>query len=199
MSRRPAVPVEREANQGPAPAAVRHPSCDTVGYRWTVPFRRKHEEAPSSADARLATMYDERVADHDRTHVGYGAAWAEFVAVVLRHGGRLVVPPPSPDPLLDMLRTEGRVWRGDVTLRPLQQSDCHRNAVSLWRDGEAPGVGTGYALSDDGLWREHSWGVGARGELLETTEDRRIYFGIEFKGEDVQWFADWTDPGGGEK
>ena len=163
-----------------------------------MPIRRKRQNAPSSENARLATMYDERVAEHVRPHAGYGAAGAEFVAAVLPHGGRLVVPPRSPDPLLDMLRTEGRVWHNEVTLRPLQQSDCHRNAVSLWREGKATALGTGYALSDDGLWREHSWAVGPQGELLETTEPRRTYFGIELKGEGAEWFADWIDPVGEE-
>ena len=38
-------------------------------------------------------------------------------------------------------------------------------------------IPTGYALSDDGLWRQHTWGL-LRNGVLETTEVRLRYFGI---------------------
>lgn len=48
----------------------------------------------------------------------------------------------------------------------------------LWIDGEIASIGTGYALSDDGLWRQHSWGLEADGVVVETTFERRSYVGI---------------------
>jgi len=55
----------------------------------------------------------------------------------------------------------------------------------LWflkRKGDALfGIGTGYCFLDDGLWRQHSWGVRKKG-LLETLGERDRYFGIVMIG-----------------
>lgn len=168
------------------------PTSGRARYGWGVPPGREGDDEAREED-RLRTFYDARVEEHDRSHPGYREAWNELLPVVLMHGGRLVVPPASPEPLVDVLRTQGRIWRGQVLRRPGQRSDCHRNAVRLWREGEAVALGTGYALSADGLWREHSWGVGREGELLETTEPRASYFGVEFRGDGAHWFAEWVD------
>ena len=50
------------------------------------------------------------------------------------------------------------------------------------------GIGTGYALSVDGLWRQHSWGV-ARDLIIESTEARVKYFGRLLRGADADMFA----------
>jgi hypothetical protein len=40
-------------------------------------------------------------------------------------------------------------------------------------------LASGHALSTDGLWRQHSWGVVAEdGRIVETTERRVCYYGI---------------------
>jgi hypothetical protein len=43
-------------------------------------------------------------------------------------------------------------------------------------------MGTGYGLSDYGLWPNHSWGLkqtaGGRVPIVETTVSREIYFGV---------------------
>ena len=82
----------------------------------------------------------------------------------------------------------------DLEVRPMSDNDCHTNAAALWQAGEVPSVGTGYAMSADRLWREHSWGVTDTGSILETTLQREIYFGFTFNGEDASWFADWILP-----
>ena len=51
---------------------------------------------------------------------------------------------------------------------------------------------TGYALSDDGLWRSHSWVVTDE-VLYETTVARELYFGIELEEEEALWF--WLQEG----
>jgi hypothetical protein len=51
------------------------------------------------------------------------------------------------------------------------------------------GIGTGYALSADGLWRQHSWGVRRQG-ILETTAPREKYFGILLQGSSADSFAE---------
>ncbi|MEU7909030.1 hypothetical protein [Actinoplanes sp. NPDC049118] len=64
-----------------------------------------------------------------------------------------------------------RLADGDV-------GECHGNVAALWIDGALASIGTGYALSEDQLWRQHSWGVDTDGALVETTEERRAYVGI---------------------
>lgn len=56
------------------------------------------------------------------------------------------------------------------------------------REFDIVGIATGYALSGDGLWRQHSWGV-LRDGIFETTETRLKYFGIVLQGERADYFA----------
>ncbi len=67
---------------------------------------------------------------------------------------------------------------------------CHQNVSTVWQS-KVPkliAVGTGYALSEDGLWRQHSWGV-LRDGLLETTVVRVKYFGLLLQAADADSFA----------
>ena len=86
----------------------------------------------------------------------------------------------SPDPDLPALLSRGRAFStGGVRRRRLARNQCHRNVATLWCN--APGrvrIATGYALSDDGLWRPHGWTVEG-GRHIETTKRRAAYFGIE--------------------
>jgi hypothetical protein len=145
-------------------------------------------------DRDLGALYAARVAEQDRDQPGYAAAWDGLARLMLRHGGSHVVPPLQPDPLLDILVAEATEWDGPSRRVRGDASDCHRNVAHLWRSGDAVAIGTGYALSGDELWREHSWGFGAGGELLETTVARVRYVGIRLDGDRAAWFADWVDP-----
>jgi hypothetical protein len=51
-------------------------------------------------------------------------------------------------------------------------------------------ITTGWALSDDGLWRQHSWIL--RGKtVIETTETRVRYFGVTLTDAEAEQF--WND------
>lgn len=143
----------------------------------------------------LESFYESRLDGQDAIHPGWKNAWLAFARILLSHGGALAVPPATPDPLLGMLHEQGAVYpSSDVVCVDGTASQCHQNAVALWRSGQAAFIGTGYALSDDELWREHSWAWDLRGNLLETTTARACYFGLRFEGDNCQWFADWVDP-----
>ena len=60
-------------------------------------------------------------------------------------------------------------------------SSCHDNALAWWHKNKSGAVMTGYALSRDGVWRPHSWGLTARGTIVETTERRIVYFGADIR------------------
>jgi hypothetical protein len=152
------------------------------------------EELEADEDERQGAMFSARLEEQDVSHPGYRDAWERFERLVLQHGGRRVVPPLKPDPLIDLLTAEARVVDGaSIAVRSGDPGECHRNAVGLWRTGQCDAIATGYALSKDGLWREHSWGV-RDGEPVETTVARLKYFGIVMTDDRATWFADWIDP-----
>jgi hypothetical protein len=84
-----------------------------------------------------------------------------------------------------------KVWRGyRAQMIPMERNACHWNAVELWKkDAGKFTVCTGYALSRDGLWRQHSWCINnATGRIVETTESRVLYFGFEMTRKEIQKF-----------
>jgi hypothetical protein len=110
--------------------------------------------------------------------------------LLLAIGGTYLVVPPSSDSLLRFVIDAGFVMAGPVVRRTMAKSKCHRNVAKLWTENQCRlvGIGTGYSLSDDGLWRQHSWGL-RREELLETTVLRVKYFGILLQHGDADLFA----------
>jgi hypothetical protein len=86
-----------------------------------------------------------------------------------------------PDPQIDELLERGRYFPGAGALMRLGlPSACHANAAMMFVQSRgAVRIAFGYALSADGLWRQHSWGVDAQdGRVLETTERRVRYYGL---------------------
>jgi hypothetical protein len=61
-------------------------------------------------------------------------------------------------------------------------SQCHFNSCRCWEANQDKAVlCTGYALSEDGMWRCHSWLVELRprrNKIVETTVPRVAYFGF---------------------
>ena len=55
---------------------------------------------------------------------------------------------------------------------------------------------TGYALSADGIWRQHSWLVAFDNEdypyIVETTEERISYYGFAMTYEECEIFLYWN-------
>lgn len=75
-----------------------------------------------------------------------------------------------------------------VQLQLGRASECHANSALLWqKNKERFRLVTGYALSDDGLWRRHSW-VSNKNTIIETTEERTLYFGAVLNDEQANAF-----------
>jgi len=81
-----------------------------------------------------------------------------------------------------LLLDAGRVMDAPACPVAGAPSQCHVNVADRVRAGEGDPC-TGYALSEDGLWRCHSWLQTPSGELLETTAPRERYFGIVLAGD----------------
>lgn len=110
--------------------------------------------------------------------------------LLLGLGGDQLVAPLVPDASLSLLVEAGFVMAGPVFRRIMRESGCHRNVAEIWtsRRREIVGIGTGYCLSDDGLWRQHSWGIRREG-ILETTVPRVKYFGVLLQQGDADMFS----------
>ena len=119
---------------------------------------------------------------------------------LLSTGGVEVCLPIEEEDLDDILKY-GQLW-DNLTVKYMtgRPSKCHSNSAALWdanrdsyKDGHAVIICTGYALSDDGVWRQHSWLVHAKSRannLIETTVPRIAYFGFGMPfsmAEDFYW------------
>lgn len=63
---------------------------------------------------------------------------------------------------------------------PGEACRCHANSAYLWDvNRKTMLIATGYALSRDGMWRQHSWCVSRKSNrVIETTEKRLLYYGF---------------------
>ncbi|GAA4476442.1 hypothetical protein GCM10023170_099220 [Phytohabitans houttuyneae] len=96
----------------------------------------------------------------------------------MSYGGLLVVAPAAPESDLERLLSSAVAFGPEARSIQADVGECHRNVAELWIDGAIEAIGTGYALSADELWRQHSWGVDVGGVLVETTDERCAYMGI---------------------
>lgn len=74
----------------------------------------------------------------------------------------------------------GQFWHGYRAIRKRGHNNrCHENSLHLYLQYGYQ-LCTGYALSDDGMWRQHSWCIyktPRTTKIVETTEPRVAYFG----------------------
>lgn len=106
---------------------------------------------------------------------------------LLKIDGLEIVPRLEGD--LSKLLMHGYLFDFDAELRIMGTSRCHQNAVKLWMENkEKNKICTGWGLSDDGLWRQHTWII-SNEKIIETTEIRIKYFGLVFNDEEAEMFA----------
>lgn len=90
----------------------------------------------------------------------------------------------------------GQLWNGwSNTIRMEgEPCQCHSNSAWLMRANEDTNtcltIATGYALSADGIWRQHSWLVQKRRSIriIETTKKRVLYYGAALAGDALDDF-----------
>jgi hypothetical protein len=125
--------------------------------------------------------------------------WIVLNDKLLALGGQAIVAYPPyhfSDRLPNALSRRARSFdpQGAVMLGG-QPGHCHHNTAAmfakkeLWRfagrsDLPKIKIVTGWALSDDGIWRSHSWGVQRDGTVVETTCPRIGYFGVVLNPEE---------------
>lgn len=114
----------------------------------------------------------------------------ELRRILLKLGGEELIPPPDHDPVTNFLIDYGIVFAGPVVLKQSRHRPEERTLGRIWNRHlhGIVGIGLGYALDDDGLWREHSFGILREG-ILETMAPKRKYFGLLLIGEAADGFA----------
>ena len=105
---------------------------------------------------------------------------------LLSLGGDFVVLNNEPD--LKEIITRGVLFNNyKVKLCKMQISHCHSNVANLWTQRKNIQIVTGWALSGDGLWRQHSWALQGK-TIIETTEVRIKYFGFILTAAEAEQF-----------
>ena len=109
-------------------------------------------------------------------------------------GVRVLIPQTEED--LEKLMSRGQFWFGEKALLQLgEPSQCHANSSYLWdANRDKLRICTGYALSKDGIWRQHSWCIWAKpgiNKIVETTEKRLLYFGFVMTTDECEEFLSW--------
>jgi hypothetical protein len=115
----------------------------------------------------------------------------ELRRILLKLGGEELAPPSGSDPMTNFLIDFGIVFGGPVILKPCGNRKPERILGRMWdrRRHGIIGIGAGYALNADGLWREHLFGVLREG-ILETVGPKEKYFGLLLIGQAADGFAD---------
>lgn len=83
------------------------------------------------------------------------------------------------------LLAQGKFWNGKPEMRVMRSNECHGNSRELCLRGLGQ-MASGFGLSADGLWRQHSWIVTPQNTVVETTTPRVAYFGVILDIEEVR-------------
>jgi hypothetical protein len=85
-----------------------------------------------------------------------------------------------------MIPSTHRVVEEPMLAKRNNQSQCHKNATTLFLRKQVNAFATGFALYEDGIWYHHSWGIRSRccEEIVVETigEEFESYFGVPYYG-----------------
>ena len=118
----------------------------------------------------------------------------DLASHLLSLGGKTVSVPINEWPqFCKALTLLGQVLPGiAVEVRKGAERACHANSVRLWMDDKVNHrLATGFGLSEDQMWRRHSWVIGTDNKIIETTQKREKYFGLLLEDESAEQFARW--------
>ena len=115
----------------------------------------------------------------------------ELRRILLKLGGEELSPPADFDPTTTFLVDFGIVFAGPVVVKQNPRGPDDRALGRIWnrRLHGIVGIGIGYALDADGIWREHAFGVLREG-VLELTVPKQKYFGLLLIGEAADGYAE---------
>jgi hypothetical protein len=107
--------------------------------------------------------------------------------ILLAIGGWGVCIRQEPD--LEKIIDKGQRFPGRSKSMKGSPSQCHLNSALCWDENrELCTICTGYALSRDGMWRQHSWVWTHDQVVVETTEKRIAYWGLIMTPDECERF-----------
>lgn len=152
--------------------------CEPISKKWQN----------SLVDRWWSTIYD--VSRDNRQQKNTFSKPRKLISRLLSFGGSEACVPLS-DEHTEALLDDGLLLLGDNPVLTFGiANNCHENSSIIWRGGQKELVlMTGYALGDDGMWRQHSWCVFKEtGQVIETTCESIAYFGVVLNDEDSEEF-----------
>lgn len=101
---------------------------------------------------------------------------------LLSFGGEIVYLPLF-DPAFEKIMEKGQYWYGDhIQFTNRYYDRFHGNIALIWEQNKQKyKIATGYALSKNGYWKQHSWIVEPlkrKCRIVETSETYIAYFGF---------------------
>ena len=115
---------------------------------------------------------------------------AQLEARLLGIEGEAVVLRSEPD--LEKILSRGEVRNGKgARIGKGMPNGCHENSAAYYDEhrGEVS-IMTGFALSNDGIWRQHSWLIENKIEqIIETTVCRSLYYGFKMTDDEAEGFV----------
>lgn len=171
---------------------------------YGIPSRRVQTESISKDDPSWkqwmkdnAWWYSERLESLDAD-----IKFAALHKILISIGGEETCFPDIEEDI-DAILSRGYYRKGTSKMMVGRPSQCHANTSELWelnRPNHDVTICTGYALSSDGLWRQHSWLVHRyetvkqkRTRVIETTAKRVAYFGFELDYAEALQFVESND------
>lgn len=113
-------------------------------------------------------------------------------------GSSLIPPKGGIEEDLDLLLSRGQLWVSQAVKKMIgRQSKCHSNSAEIYdaNKQEFPTLhlATGYAMSEDGTWRQHTWLLLKKPKsttIVETTKPKRLaYYGVILTDEEANKFV----------
>lgn len=161
---------------------IGHPIESPEQAPYRVQTRVMNAAWKERLDAKLAHICSENPDGH----------YKELADRLLSFGGEHVCFPCIEEDM-DKILSRGQLWMGDkVDLKKGEPCHCHSNSAYLWdANRDKTTIATGYALTEDGLWRQHSWVIHLKprqNRVVETTTKRLIYFGFAMTEEECEEF-----------
>lgn len=119
--------------------------------------------------------------------------WGPLESKLLQLDGDSVLQPEC-DPHIGAICERGRLLTGRSVQSNGLPNQCHANACVLWVQSERKkSLCTGYALSGNGVWMQHSWCMSLphakEPQIFETTCEWLKYFGIALEENEAFQFA----------
>lgn len=118
----------------------------------------------------------------------YGEGQYEGIKKTLTDiGGEAVIL--LPDEYDEAIEVRGKCFiRPKIKMKLGYDNQCHFNSAKLWmKNIFKRQLYTGYALTEDGIWRQHSWVVEGL-TVIETTVKRIAYYGFKLTKEEAMKF-----------